>query len=107
MATRKEPMDITGLIMTDEVIEKIVKKCCKIYPSEDMLNKYYHGCGNGFVIINKATGVVTDMAYTDKNGKRLGEQNIFMCDDAGKILRDTKKYLKVRANFSCCMVCLF
>jgi hypothetical protein len=102
----KETIDITGVVITDEVCEKIVRKVCKIYPSEEMLEKYYHGCGHGFVIIRKDTGQVTDMAYTH-NGKRINEQNIFMCDDAGKILRDTKKHLKVRANFSCCMACLF
>lgn len=100
------PINITGEPITDRIIEKIAKKICFINPSDIMINVKYKGCGNGFVVIDKATGTVVDMAYT-KNGRRIKVQNICMSGEAGTILSNTKTKLKVRANFSCPNACLF
>lgn len=67
----------------------------------------YNGCGNGFIVIDKATEKVVDMSYADDGVTIDRKQNLNMCDDAGRIIREDDKVLVVRANFSCWSACLF
>ena len=100
------PINITNAFIDDGIISRLGKEYYFVHPPQDLLSREYRGCGNGFVVIEKPTGLVLDMGYTE-NGKRIREQNIMMCDDAGTILRETKDKIKVRANFSCCTACLW
>ena len=88
----------------DSKIKKLIAEGVAYY--NDMNVDNYHGCGNGFIVIDKETGRVNEMQYTE-NGKVIDEQNIMMCRDAGDILEETENSLKVRANFSCHTACLF
>lgn len=72
-----------------------------------LLEKKYHGCGNGIVVIDKATCAVIDFDYTNSRLKPQKEQNISMTKSAGKKIREDEKTITYRANFSSCQVCLF
>jgi len=67
----------------------------------------YHGCGNGSITIDKASGAVIDMAYLDEDDKPMPEQNIMMHPKAGEILDENDFTITYRANFSCWQACLF
>jgi hypothetical protein len=73
----------------------------------DVLEKKYHGCGNGIAVIDKTTRKVIDIDYTTARLKVITEQNISMCKSAGKIIKEDEKTITYRANFSSCQVCLF
>lgn len=67
----------------------------------------YHGCGNGWIQVEKDTYHVVEMSYSDDPEIIEREQNIDMCDDAGKVLKETDTHIWYRANFSCGEACLF
>ena len=96
-------IDITGKKVDDKVMKLISKKVAYY---RDIPSGNYHGCGNGFIVVDKHTGQVERMEYTE-DGKIIDEQNIFMSDEAGTILQDKGGKLKVSANFSCHTACLF
>jgi hypothetical protein len=73
----------------------------------DLLEKKYHGCGNGVVVIDKITRAVIDFDYTNARLKPQKEQNISMTKSAGKKIREDESTITYRANFSSCQVCLF
>ena len=73
----------------------------------ELLDKKYHGCGNGVVVIDKATRAVIDFDYTNSRLKPQQSQNISMTKSAGKKIREDEKTITYRANFSSCQVCLF
>jgi len=73
----------------------------------DVLEKKYHGCGNGIAVIDKTTRKVVDIDYTTARLKVIKEQNISMCKSAGKIIKEDENTITYRANFSSCQVCLF
>lgn len=73
----------------------------------EVLEKKYHGCGNGIAVIDKSTRQVIDMDYTTSKLKVIKEQNINMCKSAGKVIKEDDKTITYRANFSSCQVCLF
>ena len=73
----------------------------------DLLEKKYHGCGNGVVVIDKTTRAVIDFDYTNARLKPQKEQNISMTKSAGKKIREDESTITYRANFSSCQVCLF
>jgi len=72
-----------------------------------LLEKKYHGCGSGIVVIDKATCAVIDFDYTDSKLRPLGEQNISMTKSAGRKICEDETTITYRANFSSCQVCLF
>jgi hypothetical protein len=105
-ATKKKAwksVDVTGKKVDDKIMKLIAKKVAYY---RDIPAGNYHGCGNGFIVVDKYTGRVERMEYTE-NGKVINEQNIFMSDEAGTILQDKGDTLKIRANFSCHTACLF
>lgn len=67
----------------------------------------YRGCGNGWIQVEKATGLIVEMSYSDDPDCIEREQNVVMCRDAGRVLREDEKYIWYRANFSCAAACLF
>lgn len=73
---------------------------------ENLLDKY-HGCGNGIVVVDKQTDQVLDWSYTDQRLRRINDQNLFMCEDAGRVIKDDGKTTTYRANFSCGDALLF
>ena len=73
----------------------------------EVLEKKYHGCGNGIAVIDKATNKVIDMDYTTGRLRIIKEQNISMCKTAGKVIKEDEHTITYRANFSACQVCLF
>jgi hypothetical protein len=104
-ATKKKAwksINVTGK-KVDDKIKKLIAKGVACY---HMNVDNYQGCGNGFVVVNKHSGLVERMEYTH-NGKVIKEQNIMMSDDAGDVLAETLDEIKVRANFSCGTACLF
>jgi hypothetical protein len=72
-----------------------------------LLEKKYHGCGNGIAVIDKATRAVIDFDYTNSRLKPQQEQNISMTKSAGKKISEDEQTITYRANFSSCQVCLF
>ncbi len=70
-----------------------------------VLEAQYHGCGNGFIIVDKATDEVVSMNYDD--GGDGTTQNIVMSPLAGEVMLETETNIVYRANFSCCQACLF
>lgn len=72
-----------------------------------LLEKKYHGCGNGIVVIDKATCAVIDFDYTNSRLKPQQDQNVSMTKSAGRKIREDEKTITYRANFSSCQVCLF
>ena len=72
-----------------------------------LLEKKYHGCGSGIVVIDKATCAVIDFDYTNSRLKPQQDQNVNMTKSAGKKIREDEKTITYRANFSSCQVCLF
>ena len=80
----------------------------KVYSiPRELLEKKYKGCGNGIVVIDKATNAVLDFDYTNSKLKPINEQNINMTKAAGKKIREDDGTITYRANFSSCQVCLF
>ena len=73
---------------------------------ENLLDKY-RGCGNGIVVVDKQTDQVLDWSYTDQRLRRINDQNLFMCEDAGRVIKDDDKTTTYRANFSCGDALLF
>lgn len=71
------------------------------------LDHKYRGCGNGIVKIEKSKGMVLDFDYTDEKLRPLDDQNIVMCNDAGKIVREDDRTITYRANFSSYTICLY
>jgi hypothetical protein len=69
--------------------------------------KRYNGCGNGFIVVEKATDRVVEMSYAADGTTIERQQNLFSCDDAGKVLREDDEHIVYRANFSCWSACLF
>lgn len=67
----------------------------------------YRGCGNGFIVVDKATNQVVDMAYSDDGVSRLDDQNMEMCADAGRVIKEDQRTITYRVNFSCWTACLF
>lgn len=72
-----------------------------------LLKAKYKGCGSGIVTIEKKTRKVLNIDYTNSKLKVLIEQNISMCKNAGKKIREDETTITYRANFSSCQVCLF
>ena len=75
-------------------------------PSQ-ILETKYRGCGNGIVVFDRGTGEILDMDYTNGRLKPIAEQNIAMCDNAGRVVRQDDQTITVRANFSCCQALMF
>lgn len=71
------------------------------------LDHKYMGCGSGIVVVDKAKHQVIDFEYTDENLHPLSEQNIFMCDDAGRVVAENDNSITYRANFSSYTICLY
>ena len=71
------------------------------------LDHKYMGCGNGIVVVDKAKHQVIDFEYTDENLHPLSEQNIAMCEDAGRVVAENDNYITYRANFSSYTICLY
>ena len=71
------------------------------------LDNKYMGCGSGIVKIDKSKKVVVDFYYTDDNLQPLEDQNILMCDDAGKVIYEDDRTITYRANFSSYVICLY
>lgn len=74
---------------------------------EKILERRYHGCGNGVIWVDKATGEMVDMRYLDDRGQFMDEQNLEMSPKAGQVIGESDKHIMVRANFSCCTACLY
>lgn len=73
----------------------------------ELLDKKYHGCGNGYVTVDKDEKVI-DFGYLDEDDKELEGQNINMADKAGELMREDADGSKTyRCNFSCTQACLF
>lgn len=72
----------------------------KTYRVPGRLDHKYRGCGNGVVSIEKSKDSVLDFDYTDENLRPLEDQNISMCSDAGKIIREDDRTIIYRANFN-------
>lgn len=72
-----------------------------------LLDKKYHGCGNGQIVIEKESGQIVDMDYLDEADWIIEDQNIAMHPDAGEVISETDQTITYRANFSCCTACLF
>lgn len=95
----------------DQAIEQITKnrktnKDVYSIPPK-LLKAKYKGCGSGIVTIEKETRKVLNIDYTNSKLKVLTEQNISMCKNAGKKIREDETTITYRANFSSCQVCLF
>jgi len=89
-------------------IKKNRETAAKVFSiPRDLLEKKYHGCGNGVVVIDKTTRAVIDFDYTNARLKPQKEQNISMTKSAGKKIREDESTITYRANFSSCQVCLF
>lgn len=71
------------------------------------LDHKYRGCGNGIVKIDKTNGMVLDFDYTNERLHPLNDQNILMCEDAGKVIREDDRTITYRANFSSYTICLY
>ncbi len=71
------------------------------------LDHKYRGCGSGIVKIEKTKGAVIDFDYTDMNLRPLTDQNVEMCDDAGKVVREDDQTVTYRANFSSYTILLY
>lgn len=67
----------------------------------------YKGCGSGIAVIDKATNLVIDFEYTDENLHPLEDQNIEMCEDAGRIVAENENSITYRVNFSTYMIYLW
>lgn len=100
---------INGVSCTHEEFSNSAWQSMKTntYKVPRSLDHKYMGCGNGIVVVDKAKHQVIDFEYTDENLHPLSEQNIAMCDDAGRIVAENDKYITYRANFSSYTICLF
>lgn len=67
----------------------------------------YSGCGNGYILVNKETGKIIEMSYSDNGHTIERKQNVAMADDAGDIIWENDEVMAIRANFSSGQVCLF
>lgn len=57
--------------------------------------------------MEKNSKKVLDFSYTNSNLNPIEEQNITMCDDAGKMIREDDKTITYRANFSSYQIYLY
>jgi hypothetical protein len=71
------------------------------------LDHKYRGCGNGVVTLEKDKDKVLDFSYTDSNLNPIEDQNITMCDDVGRKIREDDKTVTYRANFSSYQIFLY
>ena len=85
-------MNITEIKVDGKIKDLIRVRDCWYNIPTDLLERKYRGCGNGFVIIDKPTGKVVSMEYTE-DGEIVDEQNIFMSEEAGNILSETETEL--------------
>lgn len=79
----------------------------KTFRIPSSLDHKYRGCGNGIVKIDKTKKLVLDFDYTDERLHPLNDQNILMCEDAGKVIQEDDRTITYRANFSSYTICLF
>lgn len=67
----------------------------------------YRGCGNGFIVVSKATGEVVEMSYADDGVTICREPNFVTCWDAGSVLSENVEQVVYRVNFSMRKALLF
>ena len=87
--------------------EMMSKLGANYYNIPTSLDHKYHGCGNGIVTLDKKTREVLDFSYTDDNLNPIEDQNIEMCRDAGRKIKEDEQTVTYRANFSSYQICLF
>ena len=88
-------------------IAMMTKLGAPTYRIPSYLDHKYRGCGNGVVTLDKKSKKVLDFSYTDEDLKPMEDQNIEMCKDAGKLIREDDRTITYRANFSSYQICLY
>lgn len=91
----------------EEMHTEMMKKLHSVYRIPRKLDHKYRGCGNGIAVIDKRWDEIVDFFYTDTSLNPIEEQNIAMCDDAGKMIREDDKTITYRANFSSYQIYLY
>jgi hypothetical protein len=92
----------------EEISVEMMKKLgAPTYQIPRNLDHKYRGCGNGVVTLNKDKNKVLDFSYTDDNLNPTEEQNISMCNDAGRKIMEDDNTVTYRANFSSYQICLY
>lgn len=95
------------MISFEELQKEYEERMSKTFYVPDELAAKYKGCGSGQVIIEIGTNKILDFDYTNSSGRKLKNQNIEMCHDGGRIIKQTKNAITYRANFSCYQICLY
>ena len=96
-------LDVTFETLQREYEERMNKT----FKVPDELAHKYKGCGSGRAVIEIGTNKVLDFDYTSPSGRKLKDQNVEMCNDGGRIIKQTKTAITYRANFSCYQICLY